>query len=86
VDILAHISSLPEAQQPAAYGKIEAIERRAMAVQKPTAGLTELMEYLSQKGVRKGICTRNFEYVLKYTGPGARPALLYSKIQHLMEI
>ena len=62
VDILAHISSLPNDQQSEAYGKIEAIERRAMDVQKPTKGLTELMEYLNQQRVRMGICTRNFEY------------------------
>ena len=41
--------------------KIRAIERTAMAAQKPQPGLVALMEYLERRGVRKGICTRNFE-------------------------
>jgi len=40
---------------------IRSIEREAMALQKPQAGLVELMAYLDSRGVRKGICTRNFE-------------------------
>lgn len=34
-----------------------------MLRQEPQPGLEELMEYLEKRGVRKGICTRNFEYV-----------------------
>ena len=63
VDILDHIHSLPENEQEQAQEKIRVIERKAMLVQKPQAGLLELMEYLTRRGVRKGICTRNFEYV-----------------------
>ncbi|KAF4555868.1 putative haloacid dehalogenase-like hydrolase 7 [Elsinoe fawcettii] len=60
-DILDHIHDLPEAEQPAAHEKIEAIERRAMEQQVPQAGLVLLMEYLDRKGIKKGICTRNFD-------------------------
>jgi len=60
-DILEHIYSLPESEQRAAHDKIQAVERRAMQKQVPQAGLVTLMEYLDRKGVRKGICTRNFE-------------------------
>ena len=42
---------------------IRAIEATAMLKQQPQAGLMELMSYLEFRGVRKGICTRNFEYV-----------------------
>jgi len=41
--------------------KIRAIEQQAMAAQKPQPGLEELMLYLKDRGVRRGICTRNFE-------------------------
>lgn len=61
VDILDHIHDLPEAEQPEAHEKIETIERRAMEKQVPQAGLVLLMEYLDQKNIKKGICTRNFE-------------------------
>ncbi|MCJ1385655.1 hypothetical protein MMC17_008778 [Xylographa soralifera] len=40
---------------------IRTIERTAMAAQKPQPGLVALMEYLEKRGVRKGICTRNFD-------------------------
>jgi len=60
-DILDHIHALPESEQEAAHDKIRAIERKAMKIQKPQPGLTELMEYLSSRNIRKGICTRNFE-------------------------
>ena len=62
-DILDSIYALPESEQQAAHEKIQAIERRAMEKQVPQAGLVSLMEYLDSKGVKKGICTRNFEYV-----------------------
>lgn len=61
VDILDHIYSLPESDQAAAHEKIQAIEREAMAKQIPQAGLVTLMEYLDKKGIKKGICTRNFD-------------------------
>ena len=61
-DILEHIYSLPSAaEQEAAHAKIQAVERRAMELQVPQAGLLTLMEFLDGNGVRKGICTRNFE-------------------------
>ncbi|KAI9824646.1 MAG: hypothetical protein M1819_000847 [Sarea resinae] len=60
-DILDHIYALPEAQQGPAMEAIREIERTAMASQTPQAGLVELMDYLEGRGVRKGICTRNFD-------------------------
>jgi hypothetical protein len=61
VDILDHIYSLPLEEQESSMEKIRDIERKAMKVQKPQAGLVDLMEYLQSRNVRKGICTRNFE-------------------------
>ena len=62
IDILDHIYALPTAaEQEAAHAKIQAVERRAMELQVPQPGLVTLMEYLDGKGVKKGICTRNFE-------------------------
>lgn len=37
------------------------IERAAMVKQVAQPGLVELMAYLDSRGIRKGICTRNFE-------------------------
>ncbi|MCJ1311866.1 hypothetical protein MMC25_005539 [Agyrium rufum] len=61
VDILEHIYSLPASEQEGAMSKIQAIERDAMKLQKPQPGLVELMTYLDKRGIRKGICTRNFD-------------------------
>lgn len=60
-DILESIYALPQAEQQAAHDKIQAIERAAMEKQVPQKGLVALMEYLDRKGLKKGICTRNFE-------------------------
>jgi hypothetical protein len=60
-DILDHIYSLSPGKQEEAMESIRKIERAAMAVQKPQPGLVGLMEYLTLRNVRKGICTRNFE-------------------------
>ncbi|KAI1763588.1 HAD-like protein [Hypoxylon sp. FL1150] len=62
VDILEHIYSLPTpSQQEAAMESIRAIERVSMAQQVAQPGLADLMSYLDARGLRKGICTRNFE-------------------------
>ncbi|KAI2470921.1 HAD-like protein [Annulohypoxylon bovei var. microspora] len=62
IDILEHIYSLPSpTQQESAMESIRAIERQSMAQQEAQPGLAELMAYLDGRGVRKGICTRNFE-------------------------
>ncbi|MCJ1254090.1 hypothetical protein MMC24_001904 [Lignoscripta atroalba] len=75
-DILTHIYSLPAPDQEPAMESIRAIESQAMTAQKPQPGLLELMRYLEGRGMRKGICTRNFEYVfLSFT---LSPRLLYS--------
>ncbi|MCJ1250413.1 hypothetical protein MMC30_007641 [Trapelia coarctata] len=61
-DILEHIYSLPTpSAQESAMNAIRAIEQTAMAAQKPQPGLEELMGYLRGRGVRRGICTRNFD-------------------------
>ena len=61
VDILDHIYALPAQEQPAAHEAIRDIERKAMASQTPQPGLSALMSYLDDKGIRKAICTRNFD-------------------------
>ncbi|KAI0024304.1 haloacid dehalogenase-like hydrolase [Xylariomycetidae sp. FL0641] len=61
-DILEHVYSLPSpAAQERAMESIRAIERESMAAQVAQPGLVELMRHLDARGVRKGICTRNFE-------------------------
>ncbi|SPQ22264.1 6a65cf99-e382-4f8a-872b-21e87229c344 [Thermothielavioides terrestris] len=61
-DILEHVYSLPTAEaQHRAMEQIRDIERRAMLEQVAQPGLQRLMAYLDARGVRKGICTRNFD-------------------------
>jgi hypothetical protein len=64
VDILDHIYSLAIEKQSAAMESVREVEREAMLKMVPQKGLIPLMEYLGRKGVRKAICTRNFEYGL----------------------
>lgn len=61
VDILDYIHGLGNQEQQEAFAKIQDIERHAMQNQVPQAGLVSLMEYLDRKGVKRGICTRNFD-------------------------
>ena len=61
VDILAHIESLPLADQDQAMQKIRAIEQAAMAAQLPQPGLAPLMAFLEARSIQKAICTRNFD-------------------------
>lgn len=61
VDILDHIHSLREPQQTEAFEKVQQIERTAMAKQVPQPGLATLLGFLDQSGIKKAICTRNFE-------------------------
>lgn len=61
IDILDYIYSLPDQQQVEAFAKVQDIERLAMAKQVPQPGLVALMEYLDRNGIKKAICTRNFE-------------------------
>ena len=60
-DILEHVETLPPNEQDTALEAIRAIERKAMASQTPQPGLASLMSYLDGRGVRKAICTRNFD-------------------------
>ncbi len=60
-DILDYIHALSEQEQQQAFEKIQDIERRAMSQQVPQAGLVSLLEWLDKNGLKKGICTRNFD-------------------------
>lgn len=62
-DILDHIHSLPQPAQDEAQTAIRSIERAAMVEQEPQPGLDELISYLESRGLRMGLCTRNFESV-----------------------
>ncbi|MCJ1435399.1 hypothetical protein MMC27_004772 [Xylographa pallens] len=59
---------------------IRAIERTAMAAQKPQPGLAALMEYLAKRGVRKGICTRNFDLPVTHLLSTFLPGHLFAPI------
>ncbi|EAS27895.2 HAD hydrolase, family IA [Coccidioides immitis RS] len=62
VDIITHIRGLPtQEERTAAAAKVQAIERSAMVKQKPQPGLTQLMDYLHSRGMKRALCTRNFE-------------------------
>lgn len=63
VDILEHVYTLAIDKQPSAMESIREVERDAMRKMVPQKGLIKLMEYLQKRGVRKAICTRNFEYI-----------------------
>ena len=63
-DILEHIYSLPTEQQLEATAAIQEIESAAMGLQEPQPGLEDLMGYLEMRGLRKALCTRNFESVI----------------------
>ncbi|KAL8986498.1 MAG: hypothetical protein Q9205_000013 [Flavoplaca limonia] len=60
-DILNHMHSLPQPAQDEAQIAIRAIERAAMLQQEAQPGLDELITYLEGRGVRMGLCTRNFD-------------------------
>ncbi|KAJ5217105.1 hydrolase [Penicillium chermesinum] len=66
-DILHHIRSLPsDTERAVATEKVRAVERRAMVEQEPQPGLTRLMDYLQSRGLRRALCTRNFEAPVQY--------------------
>ncbi|KAJ5281111.1 hydrolase [Penicillium angulare] len=61
-DILDHIRDLPTKEdRAAAVEKVQAVERRAMADQEPQPGLVKLMDYLQSRGLKRALCTRNYE-------------------------
>ena len=72
-DILDHVYSLPHPAQEQAQAAIRAIETAAMVEQEPQPGLNELITYLEGRGVRMGLCTRNFEYDQFISSPMAIP-------------
>ncbi|EOA90174.1 uncharacterized protein SETTUDRAFT_167115 [Exserohilum turcica Et28A] len=79
-DILDHVYSLPEAEQEEAQEKIRNIERTAMKSQQPQAGLVELMDYVDSRGVKKGICTRNFDAPVTHLLTTFLPKSVFSPI------
>jgi len=79
-DILDHIYSLPEPAQSKAHEQIRNIERAAMTKQRPQAGLVELMDYLDARGVRKGICTRNFDAPVTHLLTTFLPSSIFNPI------
>ena len=60
-DILDFIHALPPTEQERAFAQVEAIEKDAMSRQVPQPGLAALLRFLDGRGVKKAICTRNFE-------------------------
>ncbi|KAJ4337165.1 hypothetical protein N0V87_004836 [Didymella glomerata] len=79
-DILDHIYSLPNGEQEEAQEKVRNIERTAMKKQKPQAGLVELMEYLDFRGLKKGICTRNFDAPVEHLLTTFLPSSKFSPV------
>ncbi|KAJ4374519.1 hypothetical protein N0V86_007388 [Didymella sp. IMI 355093] len=79
-DILDHIYSLPDAEQEEAQEKVRDIERTAMKKQKPQAGLAELMDYLDSRGLKKGICTRNFDAPVEHLLTTFLPSSKFSPV------
>lgn len=79
-DILDHVYSLPPTEQDEAQEKIRAIERTAMKSQRPQTGLVELMEYLDSRGIKKGICTRNFDAPVTHLLTTFLPKSLFAPI------
>ncbi|GMF69414.1 unnamed protein product [Aspergillus oryzae] len=89
IDILHHISSLPTPeQQLEAADKIKAVEQEAMQTQEPQPGLVELMDYLHERGVKRALCTRNFDIddmTAGHTAGAATVLLLNDHNVHLKE-
>ncbi|KAJ5086796.1 hydrolase [Penicillium alfredii] len=67
IDILHHIRDLPTPEErAAAVTKVQTVEQRAMLEQQPQPGLVRLMDYLESRGLRRALCTRNFEAPVQY--------------------
>jgi phosphoglycolate phosphatase-like HAD superfamily hydrolase len=80
-DILDHIYALPTPEeQQAGMEAIRSIERTAMTNQVAQPGLAALMAYLDDRGVRKGICTRNFDAPVAHLLAKFLPAHVFAPI------
>ncbi|KAF9891966.1 hypothetical protein FE257_002929 [Aspergillus nanangensis] len=80
-DILHHIRGLPTAEaKTEAADKIKAIEREAMRHQEPQPGLVQLMDYLHSKGIKRALCTRNFETPVRHLLENHLPAHVFLPI------
>lgn len=60
IDILDYVHSLPPDDEQIAHEKLQAIERAAMVKMEPQPGVDELLSFLTDAGIPKAICTRNF--------------------------
>ncbi|CEO59994.1 Putative Haloacid dehalogenase-like hydrolase family protein [Penicillium brasilianum] len=81
VDILHHIRDLPTPEdRAAAVAKVQAVERRAMLEQQPQPGLSKLMDYLKSRGLRRALCTRNFEAPVQYLIQNHLPSHIFLPI------
>ncbi|KAJ5172949.1 hydrolase [Penicillium capsulatum] len=80
-DILHHIRELPTREEhEAAIAKVQAVERRAMTDQQPQPGLLRLMDYLQSRGMRRALCTRNFETPVRWLIQNHLPAHIFLPI------
>ncbi|OAP58621.1 hypothetical protein AYL99_07711 [Fonsecaea erecta] len=70
----------PSSPQARAVAKIQAIERNAMSSQRPQPGLQALMDYLTQRGVRKALCTRNFPAPVHHLLSNHLPEVVFEPI------
>ncbi|KAF8308976.1 hypothetical protein DL93DRAFT_1807374 [Clavulina sp. PMI_390] len=66
VNILRHVETLPPDHQAAAEECVRNVEREAMLEMVAQPGLMKLMEYLGSQGIKKAICTRNFEVPVEH--------------------
>ncbi|KAJ5454521.1 hydrolase [Penicillium daleae] len=81
IDILHHIRELPTPEdRAAAVAKVQAVERRAMLEQQPQPGLSKLMDYLQSRGIRRALCTRNFEAPVQYLIQNHLPSHIFLPI------
>lgn len=79
-DILDHIYSLPASDQEAALEAIRDVERKAMESQIAQPGLKDLMKYLEDQHVMKGICTRNFDKPVEHLLKKFLPEIVFGPI------
>ncbi|KAK9451262.1 HAD-like domain-containing protein [Limtongia smithiae] len=80
VDILDHIYALDPDAQEDAHEKVRLVERKAMVEMKPQPGLQMLMDFIAAQGLKKAICTRNFETPVNHLLSNFLPEHLFHPI------
>lgn len=58
-DILGHLSSLPRRHAQPLHDRLQEIELELAGLTRAAAGARELLEYLQERGARRGVLTRN---------------------------